>query len=114
MNKNAVIFTVIFIVGICNAFPGSQLIQRDTMEQYHKNKFLDATDESLPAQEEYQQDMEEYDQHVSDNAHSPRISTLRAFLTEIFGFMLIRYITLREALLVYGHEIKEYVNAWLN
>ncbi|HLJ31899.1 MAG TPA: hypothetical protein VKU36_05665 [Candidatus Babeliales bacterium] len=132
MKKTTMVLTVLTVVSTNSAFPGSQLIQQDTLQYQKKNKFLDAANEYERPMDEYegpadqyqnalrdeynntQQALEEYDQHVSDNAQSPKVSDLRALLTEICGFILVRYLTIRNTLCAYGSEIKDRINTWMN
>ena|SRR5258708_24073552 len=121
MKKITLLLTTILTVNINTAFQGSQLIQRDYVHPSQKNQFLDAA-----AQDEYthhdeythneidQQNLEEYDQHNCDTAHSPAPSAITAVFTEIFGFMLMRYIIIRDTAHIYCHEIKELINKWFS
>jgi len=132
MKKVAIVLVISVVVYSNNAFPGSQLIQQDTLQHQARNQFLDVAEEYGHPTEEYerpfdeyegasrdeynngQQALEEYDQYVSDNAQSPKISDLRALLTEICGFMLVRYLMIRNTLCEYGSEIKDRLTTWIN
>lgn len=132
MKKKMIVLTILSAVSSSHAFPGSQLIQQDTLRYQQKNKFLDAAEEYERPMDEYegpadeyqsslrdeynntQQALEEYDQYVSDNAQSPKISDLRALLTEICGFILVRYLMIRNTLCAYGSEIKDRISTWIN
>jgi len=113
--KKITLLSTILTINISTAFPGSHLIQKDYAHPSQKNQFLDAA-----AQDEYtpneidQQNLEEYDQYNCDTAHSPAPSAITALFTEIFGFMLMRYITIRDTAHIYCHEIKELINKWFS
>lgn len=111
MKRISIILAAILTISMNNAFQNSQGLHKES----HKNQFLDAA-----AQDEYtnngidQQDLEEYDQYNCDNAQPAKPSAITAIFTELFGFMLMRYISLREMAHVYCHEIKEVINNWFS
>lgn len=133
MKKTAVALVITLTISTNHAFQGSQLIQKDYMQP----RFLDAvadeystnatdeysagkqsTDEyaidEYSSQKEHEQNLEEYDQYNCDTAHPQTPSALTALLTKVFGFMLMRYITIKEMAHMYCHEIKELINKWFS
>ena len=135
MKKTAVALVITLTISTNHAFPGSQLIQKDYMQSNH---FLDAaatdeysthatdkyavdrqsTDEyaidEYSSQKENEQNLEEYDQYNCDTAQPQTPSTVTVLLTKVFGFMLMRYITIKEMARTYCHEIKELINKWFS
>src|SRR6266404_2789695 len=109
MKKTTVTLIAVLTINMNYAFQGSQLIQKDYMQPQSANQFLDAARSEYSRDELNQQDLEEYDQHNCDTAHPHKPSAITALFTEIFGFMLMRYITIREIAHVYFHEVKELV-----
>lgn len=122
------VFTVVVMSGsmMNNGFYGSQLIQKEYDKEYVKPRFLDAaesmqdeyghTDEYEYVDGEYQEDnqsvIDEYDQHVCDGVKPPKISAAEALIKDMFGFMLVQYITIRELAHAYCKEIKEVLSKW--
>lgn len=113
MKKVLVVFAITLTINTNNAFQGSRLIQKNHVQHQTKNQFLGNSNDEYDTQEELQ-NLEEYDQHNCDNAHPDKPSTMTAVLTEIFSFMIIHYISMRETARVYCHDIKEYFTDWLS
>jgi hypothetical protein len=115
MKKTAIIFTVILMSMNNNAFYGSQLIQKEHDQECVRLRFLDNADD---VKDEYgypeneQADVDEYDQHVCDGVQLPKICAAEAFIKEMFGFVLIQYITIREMAHAYCKEVKDALNKW--
>lgn len=57
-------------------------------------------------------DLDEYDQNITDNVASPKIGTAEAFLREVLGSLLIRYISMRETARLYCKEVKDILIQW--
>jgi hypothetical protein len=130
MKKIAIVLGVVLASNISNAFYGSQLIQREYDQDPSQVSFLDAADN---LKDEYgfleadasqsnqinnqvsmndQGAIDEYDQHVCDAAQPAPVSAAGAIIQEMFGFVLIQYIALREMTHAYCAEIKQTLNKW--
>jgi hypothetical protein len=117
MKKTIIVSVVVLVSTVSNAFQGSQLIQQDSRYAQNENRFLDAAAGPQDEYEVNQHDcdmMNEYDQNVCDGVQPPKISAAKALLTEMLGFVLIRYITMREALRIYYKDIQESLSKWFN
>jgi hypothetical protein len=59
-----------------------------------------------------QDQLDEYDQNVSDNVQPPKISAAQQMLARVFGELLVRYINMKELARVYFHEVKDVLAKW--
>lgn len=137
MKKIAIVFGVALISNANNGFYGSQLIQKEYDQEYTQPRFLDAgkpsdeyiyveIDENQESSQENQTsvdnqttvddqgDVAEYDQHVCDEVKPPKISSAEALIKEMFGFVLIQYITIKEMTHAYCQEIKQTLQQWFS
>ena len=127
MKKIAIVLGVVLISNASNAFYGSQLIQREYDQDPSQISFLDAadnlkdeygyqqtnqTDEYQVIQQNNQIAIDEYDQHVCDEAQPETISGAKALIQEMFGFVLIQYMAMREITQAYCSDIKQTLNNW--
>ncbi len=127
MKKIAIVLGVVLISNASNAFYGSQLIQREYDQDPSQISFLDAadnlkdeygyqqtnqTDEYQVIQQNNQIAIDEYDQHVCDEAQPETISGAKALIQEMFGFVLIQYMAIREITHAYCSDIKQTLNNW--
>jgi hypothetical protein len=127
MKKIAIVLGVVLISNVSNAFYGSQLIQREYDQDPSQISFLDAadnlkdeygyqqtnqTDEYQVIQQNNQIAIDEYDQHVCDEAQPEKVSDAQALIKEMFGFVLIQYMAIKEITHAYYAEIKQAVNKW--
>ncbi len=62
--------------------------------------------------EEDSQDLQEYDQHITDNVKPSKISQGEALLREMLGALLVRYILLKEKASDYFQDFKNVVTHW--
>jgi hypothetical protein len=74
------------------------------------NKQTDKYTQQLSERQE--QDLDEYDQNVTDNVKPPKVSNAQAMFKEIMGSLLVRCIALRELAQVYFKEFKETFARW--
>jgi hypothetical protein len=72
---------------------------------------IDSTTRNL-YEEEDAQDIAEYDQAVTDEVTSPKISNAQAMATEMFGALLVHYISARETAREYLKDIKDTFTKW--
>lgn len=129
MKKMMTVFTVVVISSMNNGFYGSQLIQKEYNKEYASPSFLDAADsvqdeygttdeygyiEGSEYQENNQSVINEYDQHICDGVKPPKISSAEALIKDMFGFMLVQYITIKEFAHAYCREIKDALSKWLS
>jgi hypothetical protein len=106
-----IVLVVALVSSTSNAFQGSQLIQKEYNHEQSRCRFHD--DVAIPSDEyvTHQTDIDEYDQHVCDDVCPPKISAAKAMLTEMLGFVFLRYITVREMAHSYCKEIKDIINS---
>ena len=121
MKKMALVLVVTLASNTSHAFYGSQLIQKEHNQEYEKPSFLAIADEySAHAQDEYtnmqtnQSDIEEYDQHVSDETQAPKVSAAEALIKEMLSFMLIQYLTIKEMANLYCQGMKDVIQQWFS
>lgn len=124
MKKIAIVLGVVLMNSTSNSFYGSQLIQKEYDQEYTTSYFLDSTDnfkdeygyteadEHQVDQEDDQISIDEYDQHICDEAQAPKISSAEALIKKMFGYALIQYITLREMAHAYCKEVKQTLHNW--
>ena len=113
MKKTAIVLVVALASSTSNAFYGSQLIQKEHNQEYEKPSFLDGAH----AQDEYgyqgnQSDIDEYDQHVCDDAQSPKVSAAEALIKEMLSFVLIQYLAIKEIANLCCKEVKDVIQQW--
>ena len=101
----------VFIFFGCQSFQG---IKKENICVY---KSTTPSSVTMPCDEQndlydYHEDdnLQEYEKHVCDEVISPKISAKMALCTELGGFLLIKFITLREAMLRYFVKFKTVVN----
>lgn len=62
--------------------------------------------------EEDSEDLQEYDQHITNNVKPSKISQGEALLREMLGTLLVRYILLKEKASDYFQDFKNVVMDW--
>jgi len=110
-----------------NAFDDLVATPKRSLKPQKTARFLDATEQPIDEythtdeythKDEYAhkedsiQDVEEYDQNISDNVQLPKISPAKELLAKVFGELLVRYISMREIARIYFQEVKEALNKW--
>ncbi|HEX4068688.1 MAG TPA: hypothetical protein VHX42_01195 [Candidatus Babeliales bacterium] len=124
MKKIIIVVGIALVTNTNNSFYGSQLIQKEYDKEYTQPRFLDAetvNDEyTIQQNDEYQAhqieqtSMDEYDEHVCDEAQSPKISSAEALIKEMFGFVLLQYLAIKEVTHIYYQEIKQTLHNWFS
>ena len=126
MKKMVIAFIVALASGNSNAFEDLQSTPPTLQFNEKRTFFLDANSEEAieyMQQEEREKEsqvlvheelenIEEYDQNITDNVTSPKVSTAEAIIRQALGELLIRYISLKEAASVYFAEIKDAFFKW--
>lgn len=115
MKKMIIVLMVIAMSYYDQGYAGldNSLIQKENLLKHKESDFLDINQSG----EEYndsidQHTINEYDQYVCDDIQPPKISAVRAMLTELLGALLVRYITMREMARIYFKEFKDTVSKW--
>ena len=115
--KKIVIFLVVALVSSnSRAFEDLRSTPTRSISECQDNDhFLDIAGQ--PADEynhteEMQQDIDEYDQNVSDNVQPPTISPAKEMLARVLGSLLVRYISMREIARAYCKEFKDIIAKW--
>ena len=114
MKKVVIVLVVALVSSTSETFQGSQLIQQEYNHEHTRSSFLDAdrSKDEYEHNEENQNDINEYDQYICDDVRPPKISAAKALLAEVLGFVLVRYITMREIVYTYSKELKDVINRW--
>lgn len=113
--KSLVMILIVGLVSSSNAFEDLHSTPKEIFRTQNEH-FLDAADrmDELIYKEDTENNLDEYDQNITDNVQSPKISFAKALLTEMLGSLLVRYITMRETARIYFHDFKEVLNKWYN
>lgn len=113
MKKMAIVLMVTMVSSNSSAFDDLQSTPHTILNE-ESTTFLDAG--SLVNEDSYQenevQGINEYDQNVTDNVMSPKVSTAEAMFKEMLGAALVRYISLREIAREYFNEAKNVLMQW--
>jgi hypothetical protein len=80
--------------------------------EYAQNEEEKEKESTAVVIDEESENMEEYDQNVTDNVNAPKISNAEALIRQALGELLIRYISLKEVASVYFAEIKDAFFHW--
>src|SRR5687768_13524011 len=102
MQKNFILLGIL-IISICNA---SELGKIEPQDASYMQK-SPAPSLDIPSNiAEYNQDNEEYDQHITDAVTAPQVSSVEVVFRNIVGSLLIQYILLREKTHYYLEKMK--------
>ena len=113
MKKMVIVLMVTMISSNSSAFEDLEATPH-TIVNEEPAAFLDASSpiDENSYQEDELQGIDEYDQNVTDNVTSPKISAAEAMFKEMLGAMLVRYISLREIAREYFTEVKNVLMQW--
>src|SRR5579863_313319 len=114
MKKMIIVLTIAVLSSSSNASQDSRITQKEQREEHQKNGLVNV---DCPVDEygySENNNIDEYDQHVCDDAQAPKISAAQAVLTNIMAKLLIQYLTVKEMAHIYFQEIKDVPNGWFN
>ena len=113
MKKMIIIFVVAVFGCIIDAYQNKCSPQKENQCSKHffeADRLIDEYDHN----EEYNSDINEYDQHICDDTKPPKVSEIRAFFEKIVGKLLIHYFTIKGTTGLYFKELKKVINVWIN
>ncbi|HLC06826.1 MAG TPA: hypothetical protein VJJ26_01435 [Candidatus Babeliales bacterium] len=114
MQKMLMVLMVALVSSNSSAFEDLRSTPKETFRAQNE-RFLDAADQVVDEythKEDALENIDEYDQNVTDNVQPPTISPAKALLTEILGSLLVRYISMRETMRIYFQDLKQVLNKW--
>ncbi len=117
MKKTLIVLMVALVGSTSNAFDDLTATPKKSLQPQETSRFLDTTEQPVDEyshKEDSFQDVEEYDQNISDNVQSPKISPAKELLAKVFGELLVRYISMREMARIYFQDVKDALNKWYN
>jgi hypothetical protein len=128
MQKMMIVLMVSLGSSNSNAFEDLQSTPKKSYECVNNNSFLEQNSQMRSAVivDEYSNkedgvevvgivevdDVDDYEQAISNDVQPPKISAAQQMLAKVFGELLVRYISMREIARVYFHELKAALNNW--
>lgn len=111
--------TVVMVTLISNSSAFEDLQSTAPMHEQLQAQPTNLLDASLPIAQEYLeeeedtlQNIDEYDQNISDNIIPTKIGNAEALFKEALGALLVRYMSLKEIARTYFEEVKNRLTKW--